>query len=331
MKKLVGVTGASGHLGGVVIRQLLESGYAVRVLKQRDDRAFAGLELEIFPGNICDAEAMLQFAAGTHAVIHTAALISLGEPMSEKIWQINVEGTRNVARACLKAGARMVHVSSVHVFEQEPVNEVLDENRKMVGSVGYPYDVTKAAAHRLVQEMCKEGLDAVLICPGSIVGPPDFKPSMVGSAIADMLKGKIPAVFEGGFDFTDVRDVAAACVKAVEAPVSGETFILCGKYYSMKELSIITGNAAGKQIRIPEIPIWVARLLAPIMHYWSKIIRKPPLFTKETVEILIGGNRYISSEKAARLLDYQPRPFEETLKDYVQWYRDNAHLWDKHK
>lgn len=320
----VGVTGAAGHLGGVLIRKLLDQGFPVMALVQKDQRALEGLEgpLELMFGNVTDATAMDVFVRQVDVVVHAAAKIAIGQPMDITIQQINVEGTRHLVNACLTHGKRLVHISSVHAFQQNPTMEILDEQRAMVGSVGIPYDVTKAESQRLVLDACMQnGLNAVVLCPSSIIGPPDFKPSLIGQAISDMLKGKIPALFEGGFDFTDVRDVADACVEAIQSPIRGEAFILAGKWYSMKSLSVLLGNAAGKQIRIPELPVGLARVLARGVEWGAKISGKTPYFTREAVDILVAGNRLTSSEKAKQHLNYNPRPLEKSLSDYVQWLK----------
>lgn len=333
-KKLrVGVTGAAGHLGGVLVRKLLDQGHEVVALVQNDQRALEGLEHSIQKmfGNVTDATVMDALVREVDVVVHAAAKIAIGVPMDITIQQVNVEGTKHLVNACILHRRRLIHISSVHAFQQAPALEVLDEQRPMVGSIGIPYDVTKAESQRLVLEACaQKGLHALVLCPSSLIGPPDFKPSLIGQALQDMLRGKIPALFEGGFDFTDVRDVADACIEAIHSPLSGEVFILSGKWYSMKTLSVMLGNAAGKQIRIPELPVGLARILARGMEWGARISGKTPLFTREAVDILVTGNRLTSAEKAKKALNYSPRPLENSLTDYVQWLK-HPEIKDWHK
>jgi dihydroflavonol-4-reductase len=321
--KPVLLTGAAGHLGGAIAEVLANYGIPMRMVLHTDKSPAKrfGDSAEVVYGNLSDRDFCEQALAGCSAVIHSAAIIDVANKDKDSLWAVNVEGTRHLAEAALRNPdiSRFIHIGSVHIYEQLPSGEMLDESRTMVGSVGIPYDVTKAEAHRVILDLVSNGLPAIVLNPSSIIGPPDFKPSLVGQALEKMLNGKVPALFPGGFDFTDVRDVAKVCVQALREGQIGESYILGGKFYTMKELSVALGNAAGKQLRIPVIPFWLGRLGLPFISLWSKLSGKSPLYTNHTLTILEEANRYVSSEKAKQAFGYSPRLLEDTLRDLLTW------------
>jgi len=323
--KPVLVTGAAGHLGGAIVELLKESGIPMRLVLHKDKGPAErlGSDVEVLYGNLSDREFCTQAVAGCGAVIHSAAMIEVGNKGIESLWAVNVEGTRHLAEAALANNEikRFIHIGSVHIYEQSPSHEVLDETRKLVGNSGMPYDVTKAEAHRIILDLIRQGLPAIVLNPSSIIGPPDYKPSLVAQALNKMLRGKVPALFPGGFDFTDVRDVALVCVQALREGTVGESYILGGQFYTLKSLSVALGNAAGKQLRIPVLPFWLGRMGLPFIALAARISGKTPLYTRHTLTILEEANRNVSSKKAHQAFGYSPRSLENTLNDLLIWQK----------
>src|SRR5690606_13352249 len=206
------VTGASGHLGANLVRTLLERGEQVRVLVHRSAQALADLDdqIERAEGSVCEPESLASAFAEVDRVYHLAGVISIDGDPDGRVHKVNVEGTRNVARACHEQGVgRLVHVSSVHAFDMNPRDEVLDETRPQVGDSPHhsAYDRSKALGERAVREFVDAGLDAVIVNPTGIIGPVDYGPSRLGQLLGELASGKLPALLDGGFDFVDVRDV----------------------------------------------------------------------------------------------------------------------------
>ncbi|MBL7806405.1 MAG: NAD-dependent epimerase/dehydratase family protein, partial [Saprospiraceae bacterium] len=115
----IAVTGASGRIGNVVVRQLIQAGHQVRVLQRRESPSLAGLPVEPVHGHLLDTRALHDLCKGADAVIHLAAVISIQGDPDGKVHQANVEGTRNVLNAALSAGSRrIICFSSVHAFQQ---------------------------------------------------------------------------------------------------------------------------------------------------------------------------------------------------------------------
>jgi len=123
------VTGATGHIGNVLVRELVARGEEVRalVLPGESCDSLKGLPIEMVVGNILDPETLDRWMRGVKLVYHLAGVISIVPGKEELMYRVNVEGARNVARAALKAKARMVHTASVHALRREPHGVTMDE------------------------------------------------------------------------------------------------------------------------------------------------------------------------------------------------------------
>lgn len=318
------VTGASGHLGANLVRTLLDRGEQVRVLVHRSSEALADVEhrLERVEGSVCEPDSLGPAFAGADRVYHLAGVISIDGDPDGRVHRVNVEGTRNVARACLEQGVgRLVHVSSVHAFDMDPRDQVLDETRRQVADSAQhsAYDRSKALGERAVREAVEQGLDAVIVNPTGIMGPVDFGPSRLGQLLRELATGKLPALLDGGFDFVDVRDVVEGTLAASERGRTGENYILGNTWHSLRELAELVAAVTGGRAPILVTPVWAARLGVPFARVAAKLTKTEPLFTRESLEVLV-SNRSISSGKARAELGYAPRPLAQTVADTLAWF-----------
>ncbi|MCA9163633.1 MAG: SDR family NAD(P)-dependent oxidoreductase, partial [Planctomycetales bacterium] len=156
------VTGATGLLGNNVVRQLVERGDEVTVLVRAssDSRPLAELPVHRVVGDVTDEESVKRAAADVDAIIHTAAHIHIGWTQWETGRRVNVEGSRNVARAARERGVRLVYVSTVDTFGVGTIDEPADETSPREGKPNCCYVATKREAEQAVQQMVAEGLDA---------------------------------------------------------------------------------------------------------------------------------------------------------------------------
>lgn len=319
------VTGASGHLGANLVRALLDRGERVRVLVHRSSAALAELEhrVEQVQGSVCAPDSLGPAFAGAERVYHLAGVISIDGDANGRVHRVNVEGTRHVARACLSAGVgRLVHVSSVHAFDMDPRDEVLDETRAQVADSPRhsAYDRSKAQGEREVRAAIAAGLDAVILNPTGIMGPVDHGPSRLGLLLQDLATGKLPALLDGGFDFVDVRDVVSTVLAAGEHGRTGENYIVGNRWSSLRELAELVASVSGRRAPRVVTPIWAARVGVPFAQLAARVSKREPLFTRESLEVL-ASNRSISSAKARRELGHRPRPLAETVADSLAWLR----------
>lgn len=325
--KLYIVTGATGHLGNTIINKLLDEGCMVRGLALPGDNLveYSRPNMQIVRGNILDKDSLLPLFGQTEgrkvAVIHTAGLISISSKTSDKVYNVNVNGTKNMVDMALHFGVdRFVHISSVHAIPEPPkgtkITEVSHFNPDDVHGC---YAKTKAEATQYVLDAARtRGLNAVVIHPSGIMGPNDFGHGHMTEMVISYMNGGLPVCVHGGYDVVDVRDVADAAISAVEKGRSGECYICSGHYSEITDilwhLHKLTGRKAVKTI----LPTWFAKLTAPLAECYYKIAKKTPLFTGYSL-FTINSNSEFDNSKARRELGFNPRELNETLGDTVEW------------
>ena len=326
-KSLVAATGASGHVGGNLVRALLDEGRRVRVLVREDTRAVDGLDVERVQGDLLDAASLTGLVDGADVVYHLGAVITLKARRDAHAHEVNVEGTRNVVAACQAAGVRrLMHFSSIHAFSERPEDNVIDESRDRCNDPrAMAYDRSKADGERAVLEGIERGLDAVIVNPTAIIGPHDYKPSAVGRVLLDLHLRRLPSLVNGGFNWVDVRDVCAGAMAAERLGKTGERYLLAGTYLTLRELAALVEEVTGAKSPALSVPIWMARLGVPFAAFHSWVTGAPPRYTRASLHALEHHQR-ISHDKAARELGYAPRPIRETLEDTFAWFKEAGYL-----
>ncbi len=324
----IALTGATGHLGSALLQETGKRNMAVKVLARNINTAsLRDLPVEIIKGNLLDPGSLRNLMQDCDTLIHSAAMISVNGDPKGLVHQTNVEGTRLVMEAALQAGVkRCVHISSIHAYRQLPSSEVLDEQRNHVDETAFAYDRSKFSGQQVALAANKRGMEVIVVNPTSIIGPYDFKPSLMGQVLIDLYKGRLPFIFNGGFDFCDCRDVADAVLNATAMGNPGETYLLSGKWYSLKQLVQLLSKASSKKIRVMALPPLIAKAGLPFVKLLGALQGKEPLYTNEALEALFNGNRFISSYKARQTLNYTTRPLEETLYDTIEWFKNKSYL-----
>ncbi len=322
MKKLWLVTGATGHVGTILVSLLQQRGEHVRILVRPDSNVAVRSNVEICQGDIRNRESLVPFFDRSNydyvSLIHCAALITIASKHNPEVWNINVHGTNNVMSLARDTGVdRIVYVSSVHAIPERPANETITEVSSFsLNLVHGQYAKSKAAAAQIVMDYAKAGLNVSIVHPSGIIGPGDTQSRnhMIRTirAIAD---GKISVGLQGGYDFVDSRDVVAGIIGCEERGRPGECYILNGHYISVLELVNVIRSIRGKKTTRIEAPHAVAKLIAPVAEWFSHVFTgEAPLLTPYSVYTLHTNGRF-SHEKATREFDYHPRPVEESIRD----------------
>lgn len=326
------VTGATGHLGNVLVRELISRGESVKALVPpfEDTASIKGLDVERVEGDVLNMDSLRQAFKGVQTVYHLAGILFTSPRKSNLLYRVNVEGTRNVAAACMECGVgRMVHTSSIQALVQPPKGTVVDETSLFdpAGVTGH-YAKSKAMASLEVLSAVQRGLDAVIVCPTGAIGPYDFKPSKMGNwflqVATNKLDGRIYTV-GGTYDFVDVRDLAAAQIAAAEKGRTGEVYILSGEPMDQQSQIRIVQGSLGVNGRCYGIMPWHLWVMAWIAHVYNWIRNTTPGVTLDEARI-VTSNCTISHEKAARELGYSPRPMKETILDSIGWFRETGRL-----
>ncbi|WP_040196528.1 NAD-dependent epimerase/dehydratase family protein [Candidatus Soleaferrea massiliensis] len=327
MKTLYIVTGANGHLGSTIIRILRRQHKQVRGLILDGEDCRDGQYVRYLHGDVRSKASLEPLFADIQAarvtVIHTAGIVDIADKASEQMVEVNVRGTQNMVELCLKHRvARLVYVSSVHAIPEKDDMQVLEEvGRFSSSAVVGGYAKTKAAATQIVLDAVKEGLDAVVVHPSGILGPYDESGNHLVQLVKSYVQGRLPACVRGGYDFVDVRDVAAGCLTAAEKGKTGECYILSNRHYEIKDLLRMVRTVQGGR-KIPTLPVWMAKAAAPIIEWRARNQRSKPLFTRYSLYTLTSNDRF-SHDKATRELGYRPRDLYETIRDTVRWMQSH--------
>lgn len=315
------ITGASGHLGNTLLRELAAAGRTVRPLF----RSPPSFEM---PDGVtpyyCDpeeADALVQAFLGAETVYHTAGFVSFALNSYKKLYAANVAVTRNVIGACLKSGVkRLIHVGTIEAFDllagEYPITE---ESAIRPEHTVMPYGKTKALAVLDVEQAVRDrGLDAVIVFPTGFIGPFDYKISAMTRLVLDFLDGRIPAGIAGGFDFVDVRDVAAGMMHAAKKGNPGDRYMLPGRYTTVRELLLLLEELTGKPAPRLDVPSGLSTAFGAAAELFYLLSGKPPRYTRKSIKILSLGVT-VNGGRAQEKLGYSPRPLSRTLKDTLDW------------
>ncbi len=324
---MVLVTGAAGHVGTALVRELVGRGEKVRVfvLPDEDISSLNGIPLEVVKGNVLDRESLRAAMADINVVYHLAGIISIMPGRNARMRQVNVVGTSNVARVSRESGVRrMVYVSSIHALSRPRKGIAITEGVHFdPHNAAGEYDQTKAEASLAVLAEVEKGLDAVIVCPTGIIGPYHYRGgSPMSSQMRTWMKPGWHLTINGHFNFVDVRDVARGMVLAAARGRKGEAYILRGARISVADLLRMVRQVTGRKgvdILVPfRLALFGASFSAIHARLWKTRVR----FTRYALETL-ASNSDICGDKAARELGYVPRPIVETVTETVRWLADN--------
>jgi dihydroflavonol-4-reductase len=320
------VTGATGHIGNVLVRLLNERGERVRamIMPGEDPSPLQGLDVEIVEADVLDYQSLLKAFADIDVVYHLAGIISILPGKDHMVQAVNVSGTRNVIQAARSCGVRrLVYTSSIHALKRVPDGILIDESVPFdVEHAISSYDSSKASASMSVLKAVQDGMDAVIVCPTGVIGPYDFRLSEMGQLILDCVDQKPMLYVDGAYDFVDVRDVAQGLILAGEKGRCGQSYILSGERIEVPNILKIVQEVLGARLFSLKIPFSLARLTANFTPLYYRLTHAKPRFTSYSLATLT-ANSNISHSKAHLELGYRPRPLRESLSDTVKWFLKN--------
>ena len=325
MNKIYIITGANGFLGNNIIRKLeQEKNSEIRafVLKGESIKSLENLKCKIYYGDVTKKETLASVFENTDGkevfVIHCAGIVYIKSKYNPLVYNVNVNGTKNIIDKVLNINAKLVYISSVHAIPEcnGVITETVDFDPNRVEGL---YAKTKAEAAKYVMNAVKtKKLNACIIHPSGIIGPNDYGNSHLTELVKEVASGKLFACVKGGYDFVDVRDVAEGVINACNKNTKGECYILSNKYITIKELSdIICDCVRRKKINIV-LPIWIAKIFALFFEIYYNLKKQTPLFTKYSLYTL-SSNANFSNEKAKKELNFKNRDMIDTIKDTIKW------------
>ncbi len=318
------ITGATGFLGNNIIRELIkEKDIEIRalVLPNTSLKAIEGLAVKLFYGDVVNFSSLEKLFVDTKGeiyLIHTASIVSVKTAYSRKVYDVNVEGVKNIADLALKHNAKLIYISSVHALEEKRKGEIVQEvDNYDIKKVYGHYAKSKVLASNYILSQVKEkGLKASIILPSGMLGPNDYGNGHISQLFIDYASNKLKAIVNGGYDFCDVRDVARGIINACYFAKIGESYILSNQYFKIKEILEEAKKILNKKRKIIILPMSIAKITAPLAELYYVLRKKPPLYTKfslKTVEQKV----VFSHQKAIDELNYKCRDIKESIEDTI--------------
>ena len=316
------VTGATGFIGSHVARLLAERGDEV-VLGVEDgspDAAIADLELKRVRCDVRDRRSMRRALRGVERVFHCAGVTSVRPEDTERLFEVNVGGTKLVMEECLRAGIeRVVYTSSAAVVGPAAQGKTADETQLFTaGRLGVPYVNSVHEAEVEAMRVAARGLPLVCVNPGVCFGAGDHHLTST-RLVRSFLLGRVPVYTDGAASIVDVRDVAEGHLLADERGGVGERYILGGRNYTFDRLFADLGRLSGIDPPV-KLPGRAARAAAGLLGAGGQRWPLTPL------EVRAAGQWWTyRSTKARRELGWRARPHEETLEATVGWHLEREH------
>lgn len=322
------ITGGSGFLARKLSLRLLEKGYSVRCLVRRMGATPHVAEKETFTlGDLGDCDSLKRAFEGAQVVFHTAGLISYNPAKNDLMVATNVVGTRHVVQAALSQGVpRLVHTSSTAAIGvNEDPGVLLDEESPFnARKLKLAYFDTKYDAEKEVWEGVSKGLSAVVVNPGSLLGPGDtrrYEKSYPGL----IYKYKPPLLFHGGINFVDVSDAVSGHLLAMELGKSGQRYILGGENLSFADFIRRTNAILGRPSPERHLPKSMMSLAANALKVLNKLGVDLHM-TPELVRQVTSWFLYVSSKKAERELGYRPKRIDQSISATIQWLKEEGRI-----
>jgi dihydroflavonol-4-reductase len=316
------VTGATGFIGSHVARLLAERGDELRlgVEDGSPDAAIDGLDCERVRLEVRDRRSLRRALAGVERVFHCAGVTSVRPADAERLFDINVRGTRTVMEECLRAGVeRVVYTSSAAAVGAAADGKAADEAQLFTsGGLGIPYVDSVHEGELEAMRVAARGLPLVCVNPAVCFGPGDHLLSST-RIVRSFLLRRIPIYTEGAVSIVDVRDVARGHLLADESGEPGERYLLGGRNFTWDRLFADLGRLSGVEppLRLrADVALAAARVLGAAGE-------RAPL-TGAEVRAASHSWTYRST-KARRELGWRARPHEETLETTVAWHLEREH------
>ena len=311
------VTGATGFIGGRLVRHLLAAGHQVVALVRNPDKAehLSALGVELAEGDITDVDTLFQPMAGADGLFHLAAIYELGAD-PELLARVNVEGTRNVLEVMKTVGVRKGVYTSTLAVNSDTGGELVDESYRHTGPHLSAYDETKWRAHHEVAEaFIVQGLPLVIVMPGIVYGPGDT--SQFGELLQKAIQGDhvpVPDAPTGGC-WAHVDDIAHGHVLAMDQGRVGESYIIAGPCHTFRKGFETAAEAAGADLNAVFVPPGMLRKSARVMNVVEKVVPVPATFSAEALRASGGTTYYGDNAKAVAELGYAPRSLEQGMRD----------------
>jgi dihydroflavonol-4-reductase len=277
-----------------------------------------GVEFDSFEADIRDRATIRRALKGADRVFHIAGLQSTHPNDAERLYQVNVGGTRIVLEEALRAGVeRVVYTSSAAAVGPAPEGQTADERQLFTAAhLNIPYVNSKHEAEVEAMRLAARGLPLVVVNPCNVFGRGDIY-ARATSMVRRFLLGRLPVYTNGALNVVDVGDVAKGHVLADERGLVGERYILGNRNYTTDRLFADLARLSGVEHPPLKLDPTVAVRLGQAIE--SLVPRGRAPISSDEIRLTTCWWTYRNA-KAKRELGFQPSPHEDTIEATVEWY-----------
>ena len=315
------VTGASGHLGANLVRDLLDHGYEVVPFVRSGSNlsGLKGLDLNLFYGDLLRRDTVMEAAGECDIIFHAGAPYRIWAKDAREIISPAVEGTLNIMAAAKEAGVeKVIYTSSCNTvgFTKDPEKPLNEEswNEHAHG----PYVRAKNRAEAMAWRMADElGVPTVALLPTAVLGRFDYRLTPTTKPVIDAINGKGPIPF--ALNLLDVRDNARAHVLAAEKGKPGERYLVGGENVSMAGLADLIEELTGTRPRQgmgPKLILWPIAAVSEIVSHFTE---KDPIITRAVLADGAGRHAVFDCSKMREELGLEPRGALEVMEEVIRW------------
>jgi nucleoside-diphosphate-sugar epimerase len=310
------VTGATGFLGGVIVRQLLAQGHQTNIVVRSPDKAreLGSLGAKVFAGDVTNKESMRPAMQNMDGVFHVAGWYKIGTHDKSDGEKVNIQGTRNVLELMKELSIHKGVYTSTLAVNSDTHGQLVDETYHFTGTHLSEYDRTKAIAHEIAKQMIADGLPLVIAMPGLIYGPGDT--SSVRTSIIQYLQRKLPILpRQTAMCWAHVEDAAKGQLLAMEKGKPGESYHIAGEPYRLLDAFRLAQEITGIPAPLA-IPPGMLAVMSVLVKPFDMFM--PESYTSEGLGIIAGVTYIGDNSKARRELGFDPRPLRQGLEQTLR-------------
>jgi dihydroflavonol-4-reductase len=322
------ILGSTGCVGNNVARACLAAGWSVRAFRRATSQTWMldGLDVEHVVGDLADPASLADAMGGCDVVFHAAAYYPRHSLDMNASLRDAVLGMRNVLDAAARTGVgRLVYTSTLTTLgpPSEPGRLANERDFYLPGSTNSAYFESKWAMEAEAWRAIVSGLPLIIVNPTAVFGPWDVVPT-TGEILINVAKGRFPVWVDLETNVVDARDVGAGHLRAAERGRVGQRYILGGENLSVRQALTIAAREAGASP-----PRWLVSLgtISALVNTGEALGRLPfikplPLEHLKTMREW----RALDCSKAQRELGHAHRPFLETIRETLAWFREYGYL-----
>jgi dihydroflavonol-4-reductase len=315
------IFGASGFIGGQIARAAAAKGWEIHGLRRGAGIGAVGdLPITWHTGNLADTTALAQMLRGCDVLYHAAGYYPTTHHALRPAMHVAATEIRSVLTAAQNAGVpRVVYTSSLSTIGMpRDSHRMADEcDAYLPGSAPSAYYEAKWLME--LEALCAviNGLPVVTLIPSAVFGPGDVKPT-TSELVLLVAKGRVPATIDVETNFVDGRDVAASHVAAAEHGESGQRYIIGG--YNLNVADVMRQAAQIAGVKPPRITL--SRQSASRLMAVARTLRL------SISDLLFGIDHFqpLDASKGWQTFGFTPRPFADTLRETIDWFRDHGYL-----